>query len=166
MGRRRRRVIRIVKKKLPTVFVCPRCGEEAVRVTIAKDTGHATVLCALCNLKDDFPAHPQAQAIDVYSYFTDRFYGVKDPRAIIPRDRPASTPVETEEEEAAADVQEPVRLEQDVHGENPSETFEQQSEGSTEGQGTKLEAVPPSELEKSGASSETIESGMTEAEKA
>jgi transcription elongation factor Elf1 len=81
-----------VKKKLPTVFVCPRCGEEAVRVTIAKDTGHATVLCALCNLKDDFPAHPAAQAIDVYSYFTDRFYGVKDARAIIPRDRELSSP--------------------------------------------------------------------------
>jgi transcription elongation factor Elf1 len=87
LGRRRRRVVRIVKKKLPTVFVCPRCGEEAVRVTIAKDTGHATVLCALCNLKDDFPAHPAAQAIDVYSYFTDRFYGVKEPRAIIPHER-------------------------------------------------------------------------------
>jgi len=87
LGRRRRRVVRIVKKKLPTVFVCPRCGEEAVRVTIAKDTGHATVLCALCNLKDDFPAHPAAQAIDVYSYFTDRFYGVKDPHPIIPHDR-------------------------------------------------------------------------------
>ena len=91
MGRRRRRVIRIVKKKLPTVFVCPRCGEEAVRVTIAKDTGHATVLCALCNLKDDFPAHPAAQAIDVYSYFTDRFYGVKDARPIIPHERELSS---------------------------------------------------------------------------
>jgi len=104
MGRRRRRVIRIVKKKLPTVFVCPRCGEEAVRVTIAKDTGHATVLCALCNLKDDFPAHPAAQAIDVYSYFTDRFYGVKDPRPIIPHDREfSSVPTdETPSEEALA----------------------------------------------------------------
>ncbi len=87
MGRRRRRVVRIVKKKLPTVFTCPRCGEEAVRVTIDKQTGHTTVLCALCQLKDDFPAHPAAQTIDVYSYFTDRFYGVKDPRAIIPRER-------------------------------------------------------------------------------
>ena len=87
MGRRRRRVFRIVKKKLPTVFTCPRCGEEAVRVTIDKQTGHATVLCALCQLKDDFPAHPAAQTIDVYSYFTDRFYGVKEPRAIIPRER-------------------------------------------------------------------------------
>lgn len=109
MGRRRRRVIRIVKKKLPTVFVCPRCGEEAVRVTIAKDTGHATVLCALCNLKDDFPAHPAAQAIDVYSYFTDRFYGVKDPRPIIPHDREfSSVPTdETPSEEVLAPPEPP-----------------------------------------------------------
>jgi len=98
MGRRRRRVVRIVKKKLPTVFTCPRCGEEAVRVTIDKQTGHATVLCALCQLKDEFPAHPAAQMIDVYSYFTDRFYGVKDPRAIIPREREHLTaPSEPEE---------------------------------------------------------------------
>ena len=103
MGRRRRRVIRIVKKKLPTVFVCPRCGEEAVRVTIAKDTGHATVLCALCNLKDEFPAHPAAQPIDVYSYFADRFYGVKEPRAIIPREREVlQAPSEEEPEEEMA----------------------------------------------------------------
>jgi transcription elongation factor Elf1 len=111
LGRRRRRVIRIVKKKLPTVFVCPRCGEEAVRVTIAKDTGHATVLCALCNLKDDFPAHPAAQAIDVYSYFTDRFYGVKDARPIIPHEREFSgVPAEaTTVEEEFAPPPEPLK---------------------------------------------------------
>ena len=112
MGRRRRRVIRIVKKKLPTVFVCPRCGEEAVRVTIAKDTGHATVLCALCNLKDDFPAHPAAQAIDVYSYFTDRFYGVKDPRPIIPHDREfSSVPTDETPSEEALAIPEPPKSE-------------------------------------------------------
>src|SRR3989449_3343815 len=110
LGRRRRRVVRIVKKKLPTVFTCPRCGEEAVRVTIDKQTGHATVLCALCQLKDDFPAHPAAQMIDVYSYFTDRFYGVKDPRAIIPRERehmvapsePEEPSLETSSEDSTA----------------------------------------------------------------
>jgi len=109
LGRRRRRVIRIVKKKLPTVFVCPRCGEEAVRVTIAKDTGHATVLCALCNLKDDFPAHPAAQAIDVYSYFTDRFYGVKDARPIIPHEREifSAPPEEADVEEQLAPTETP-----------------------------------------------------------
>src|SRR2546430_10462262 len=98
LGRRRRRVVRIVKKKLPTVFTCPRCGEEVVRVTIDKQTGHTTVLCALCQLKDEFPAHPAAQMIDVYSYSADRFYGVKDPRAIIPRERePLTAPSEPEE---------------------------------------------------------------------
>jgi transcription elongation factor Elf1 len=110
LGRRRRRVVRIVKKKLPTVFTCPRCGEEAVRVTIDKQTGHTTVLCALCQLKDEFPAHPAAQMIDVYSYFTDRFYGVKDPRAIIPRERehvvapsePEEPSLETSSEESTA----------------------------------------------------------------
>src|SRR2546422_5994524 len=110
LGRRRRRVVRIVKKKLHTVFPCPRCGEEAVRVTIDKQTGHATILCALCQLKDEFPAHPAAQMIDVYSYFTDRFYGVKDPRAIIPRERehmvapsePEEPSLETSAEESTA----------------------------------------------------------------
>jgi transcription elongation factor Elf1 len=122
MGRRRRRVIRIVKKKLPTVFVCPRCGEEAVRVTIAKDTGHATVLCALCNLKDDFPAHPAAQAIDVYSYFTDRFYGVKDARAIIPRERETfSAP--TEEAEVEERLAPPETLKSDVPMETPQSSM-------------------------------------------
>jgi transcription elongation factor Elf1 len=162
LGRRRRRVVRIVKKKLPTVFVCPRCGEEAVRVSIDKSTGKAIVACAICQLKDEFQAHPQAQAIDVYSYFTDRFYGVKDPRAIIPRDRAPSGPVDQEEEEE--DVQEPVRLEQEAHGENPSETFEQQSAAVDE-QNSKVEAGSM-EPEKSEASPATAESSMTEAEKA
>lgn len=108
MGRRRRRVIRIVKKKLPTVFMCPRCGEEAVRVTIAKDTGKAVVLCAMCQLKDEFPAHPAAQAIDVYSYFTDKFYGVKDPRAIIPKDRAIPRFHAEEVEEAPEEPQTPM----------------------------------------------------------
>ena len=112
MGRRRRRVIRIVKKKLPTVFTCPRCGEEAVRVTIDKQTGNATVLCALCQLKDEFPAHPAAQTIDVYSYFTDRFYGVKEPRAIIPREREHIAPSdEPEEPSLESTVEEPTAIE-------------------------------------------------------
>jgi transcription elongation factor Elf1 len=113
LGRRRRRVVRIVKKKLPTVFTCPRCGEEAVRVTIDKQTGNATVLCALCQLKDEFPAHPAAQMIDVYSYFTDRFYGVKDPRAIIPREREhvMAPPEEPEEPSLEASVEESTAIE-------------------------------------------------------
>ena len=126
MGRRRRRVIRIVKKKLPTVFVCPRCGEEAVRVTIAKDAGHATVPCALCNLKDDFPAHPAAQAIDIYSYFTDRFYGVKDARAIMPHEREISgIPTEETPEEDVIASPEPSKNEVGVETSHPSTSLDE-----------------------------------------
>jgi hypothetical protein len=48
--------------------------------------------------------------IDIYSYFTDRFYGVKDPRAIMPRERehmvapsePEEPSLETSGEESTA----------------------------------------------------------------
>ena len=166
MGRRRRRVIRIVKKKLPTVFVCPRCGEEAVRVTIAKDTGHATVLCALCNLKDDFPAHPAAQAIDVYSYFTDRFYGVKDARAIIPRERETfSAP--TEEADVEEQLAPPATLKSEVPMETPQSSMpvnepmpEAQLGGTEESQSLVQESAPKVE-----APMEAVDAQSAEAEK-
>ncbi len=166
MGRRRRRVIRIVKKKLPTVFVCPRCGEEAVRVTIAKDTGHATVLCALCNLKDDFPAHPAAQAIDVYSYFTDRFYGVKDARAIIPRERETfSAP--TEEADVEEQPAPPETLKSEVPMETPQSSMpvnepmpEAQLGGTEQSQSPVQESAPKVE-----APMEAIDAQSPEAEK-
>jgi transcription elongation factor Elf1 len=166
MGRRRRRVIRIVKKKLPTVFVCPRCGEEAVRVTIAKDTGHATVLCALCNLKDDFPAHPAAQAIDVYSYFTDRFYGVKDARAIIPRERETfSAP--TEEADVEEELAPPETLKSEVPMETPqssmpvNEPMPQAQLGGTEQSQSPVEESAP----KVEAPMEAVDAQSAEAEK-
>jgi transcription elongation factor Elf1 len=166
LGRRRRRVIRIVKKKLPTVFVCPRCGEEAVRVTIAKDTGHATVLCALCNLKDDFPAHPAAQAIDVYSYFTDRFYGVKDARPIIPHDRETfSAPAEDAEVEEQPSPPETPKSE--VSMETPQSSMavdestpEARVSGTEQSQPLIQGSVPKDET-----SLETVDSQSVEAEK-
>lgn len=166
MGRRRRRVIRIVKKKLPTVFVCPRCGEEAVRVTIAKDTGHATVLCALCNLKDDFPAHPAAQAIDVYSYFTDRFYGVKDARPIIPHERETfSAPTEEAEVEEQLSPPEPPENEVSIETPQPTVTAE---ELTLEPQVTPTEQPQPiaqESPEKEATTMETANSESLEAEK-
>src|SRR2546428_3596805 len=166
MGRRRRRVIRIVKKKLPTVFVSPRCREEAVRVTIAKDTGHATVLCALCNLKDDFPAHPAAQAIDVYSYFTDRFYGVKDARPIIPHERETfSAP--TEEADVEEQLAPPETLKSEVPMETPQSSMpvnepmpEAQLGGTEQSQSPVQESAPKVE-----APMEAVNAESAEAEK-
>lgn len=145
------------------MFVCPRCGEEAVRVTIAKDTGHATVLCALCNLKDDFPAHPAAQAIDVYSYFTDRFYGVKDARPIIPHEREVfSAPSEEAEVEEQLSPPEPPKNELSIENPqptdkveeliadiqiNPTEQSQSPAQESPETKGTALETASSESLE-------------------
>ena len=74
MGRRRRRVIRIVKKKLPKVFTCPVCSEEAMKVTLPKGPGVAVVQCAACGAKDQFEVLRGTQMVDVYCKFTDRFY--------------------------------------------------------------------------------------------
>ena len=75
MGRRRRKVVRIPKKRLPRFFPCPRCGKETVRVEIFRDGGHAVVGCGSCGLKEEFQAKPAQGEIDIYCMFTDRIYG-------------------------------------------------------------------------------------------
>jgi transcription elongation factor Elf1 len=75
MGRRRRRVIKVVKKKLPSVFICPRCGEEAVRVQMPHGGGTAKAQCGACGLREDFRTTSATHPVDVYNWFTDKFYG-------------------------------------------------------------------------------------------
>jgi len=74
LGRRRRRIIKVVKKKLPKVFACPSCGEETVRVSVNRGSGHAVVQCVSCGLKEEFDSPPSMQPVDAYCRFTDRFY--------------------------------------------------------------------------------------------
>ncbi len=81
MGRRRRRVIKVVKKKLPTLFTCPSCSQDAMKVTISKGTGKATLQCASCGLKDELDAPPSSDMVDIYCSFTDRFYSKTRPVA-------------------------------------------------------------------------------------
>lgn len=77
MGRRRRKVVRIPKKRLPKLFACPSCGKETVAVQIYRDEARATVGCGSCGLKGEYPIKPAQSEIDIYCMFTDRMYGHK-----------------------------------------------------------------------------------------
>jgi len=89
LGRRRKKVIHIPKKKLPKFFSCPRCGKETVRVDILRDEGQAKVRCSNCGLQEEFPIKQAQGEVDVYCMFTDKIYGKSR--------RPSTTPAVKDE---------------------------------------------------------------------
>ena len=74
MGRSRRKVVRIPKKKLPTVFLCPRCGKQSINVAISRDGENAKVRCGSCELTEELDTRPAFSEIDIYCQFTDLYY--------------------------------------------------------------------------------------------
>lgn len=87
MGRRRRKVIKMVRKKLPTFFLCPRCGKNAVRVVFNKKSGKAMVLCGFCSLSSSFNVAPPSAPVDAYCLFVDNYYGMEGHEDVAIRER-------------------------------------------------------------------------------
>lgn len=74
MGRRRKKVVHIPKKRLPKFFSCPICGKETVRVEILREEGRATAGCSSCGLQEEFQIKSVQGEVDVYCMLTDRVY--------------------------------------------------------------------------------------------
>lgn len=74
MGRKRRKVVHIPKKKLPTVFLCPLCGKQSINVMILSDNNRAKIHCSNCKLTKELETKPAFSEIDIYCQFTDQYY--------------------------------------------------------------------------------------------
>lgn len=75
MGRRRKRVVRIPRKRLPKIFSCPKCGKETVRVELFRDESRALAGCSSCGFQEKFTIKTAQSEVDVYCMLTDRVYG-------------------------------------------------------------------------------------------
>lgn len=79
MGRRRKKTLRVVRRSLPSVFACPRCGMVSVRITSHHDEEAGDFVFEIacgnltCSIHREF-RYPQKRAdIDVYNTFVDDF---------------------------------------------------------------------------------------------
>ncbi len=70
MGRRRRRVVHVVKKTLPKVFTCPNCGMVSVRLQPKEET--TIISCGSCGTSQEISSRGK-EPIDIYNEFVDRF---------------------------------------------------------------------------------------------
>lgn len=74
MGRRRRKkVIKIIKPKIPDVFTCPICGSKSLNITIEKKEKIGRVICGSCKVSWSTELSGFEERIDVYHKFFDAF---------------------------------------------------------------------------------------------
>lgn len=74
MGRRRQKVVKVVKKKLPELFLCPKCGKNTVKVNIDPKHDFAHIICGDCGLRGEVHTSASVEPIDIYCIFIDQFY--------------------------------------------------------------------------------------------
>ncbi len=69
--------MRRIIKKIPKIFICPKCGRQAVSVEFNNDHTEAYVKCAYCNLSGYVQVKKIHEAVDAYNIFVDEYYGGK-----------------------------------------------------------------------------------------
>lgn len=66
--------MKVIKKTLPQLFLCPRCGKNTVKAFVDEKKELGIVVCATCSLRAQFPLTQKMDPVDVYSTFVDKFY--------------------------------------------------------------------------------------------
>jgi transcription elongation factor Elf1 len=79
MGRKRQKVVKFVKKRLPDQYLCPSCGMNAVGVILNEKEGYARIVCSKCSLTGQVPIPENTDPVDAYCIFVDQYYGVEEP---------------------------------------------------------------------------------------
>ncbi|MEM1514472.1 MAG: hypothetical protein QXT26_05030 [Thermoproteota archaeon] len=79
MGRKRRKVVKVLKKRIPKVFLCPKCNQQSIRIEITEEDNErkATVRCGNlnCGYVKEMVVKPYFKEVDVYCQLIDEFYG-------------------------------------------------------------------------------------------
>ena len=57
---------------MPTIFLCPNCSLEAVRVSMKRADQVAEATCGNCGMGATFPIANADEPIDVYCKYTNR----------------------------------------------------------------------------------------------
>jgi transcription elongation factor Elf1 len=71
MGRRKRRVVKVFRRKLPRILTCPRCGNISLIVERVSDD-LVNIKCGTCHLLYPYPAPKEKEYIDTYNEFIDK----------------------------------------------------------------------------------------------
>jgi transcription elongation factor Elf1 len=75
MGRRKRRkIVKKVVRKIPKIFICPKCGKQSVFVNINKEENNAYVRCGSCELNATVELYLGGEPVDAYNLFVDKYY--------------------------------------------------------------------------------------------
>ena len=72
MGKRTRRVLRTVRRTIPKIFNCPKCGSVSIRV-IMKPDNKALITCGHCKIANEYNVTPKSEPIDIYNKFIDTY---------------------------------------------------------------------------------------------
>jgi len=80
LGRKRQKVVRYTRSRLPKKYLCPNCGKNTVQVVVREDQEVARIICSNCSLRREVSILGETAPIDAYCKFVDQFYGVEEPQ--------------------------------------------------------------------------------------